>query len=168
MKKLLFMSILILTFANLKAQSCFDQDRQRVFLVNAQAGSTEKGEFVTTLELSTFKSRPSWFVSLVGEVYDAKRVEYQSTTAHVGLRLNKTFLRHADNYRLIAFTGGKYATQGSGKDNGLNKWIVEGGVGFMRKLGDLPNADGWLRANVLYNSVPGNQVMFTLGFQIHF
>jgi len=167
MKKLLFISILILTFANLSAQ-CVRDGYDRVFLAGIQAGTTEKGEFVTSLELSTFKARPSFFVSFVGEFYDAKRPEYTSTTAHVGLRLNKKFLANSESYRIIVFTGGKYATQGNEKVDSYNGWIFEGGTAFMRKLGETVNSDAWLRANVTYNSVPGNMFTFTLGMQVHF
>ncbi len=168
MKQLLVISILLLTFASTKAQSCLNGGKERVFLLNTQVGTTEKGEFLTSFEFSTFKFQPSFFVSVVGEFYSAKNRPYSSTTAQVGARINKRFLGSSENYRVIAFTGGKYATQGGEKVDGLNQFIYEVGVGGLRRLKYSDQVDVWLRGNISYNSVPGGQFVFTIGTQFHF
>lgn len=158
------LAILATSFANAQ---CYRDDYARVNMINTQIGTTNKTELLLSLEYSNFKVGAQWFLSAVGEVYNAKSIEYQATTAHVGLRLNKKFLENTEKVRILVFAGPKYMIQGSRYD-AVNKFIYEGGGAFLYQIGSNENFDGWLRVNVTYNSVPGSQITYTIGVQTHF
>ena len=165
MKKLTILSVFLMSFVIASAQCV--RYSGRVNMINTQIGTTDKTELFMSLEYSNFKASSTWFVSVVGEVYDAKRTEYQSTTAHLGLRVNKKFLENTEKVRILAFAGPKYMIQGS-KYGAVNQFIYEGGGAFLYNIGRNDKFDGWLRANVTYNSVPGSQITYTIGIQTHF
>jgi hypothetical protein len=161
MKTLLTILILLCTFAP-RAQEI----QPHHLVTGFGVGFTQYGEFDASLEFALIRPKPTIFVSLVGDVFTAKKpVNQKFTTLQAGGRLNYVLIKQSQAIRAVLFGGGKYATQGREKAEGLRGWFWEAGGSVLYGIPSRSDHEVWLKVSASYENLPNARLFCSLGIQ---